>query len=178
MKLWLTNFINGRVRTWPSSPPNPLKIPGLYPASRARGAETSSGGEGHRKGAAWGPSLWAHLPQGGGPRNPDRACECTGIQSNPPTMMLTLNVLSLQPSAEDLGTIILLCLWKRDLPKVGRSSPGTTAADRGKIPPFLLSVEHTTSFSQPDSQGRRSSFFIIFTGTFQTPEDSCLKHTQ
>lgn len=86
MKLWLTNFINGRVHIWPSSPPNPLKICVLYPASRdiPTPATASSGGEGHRKGTAWGPSLWAHVAQEGDPRNPDRACESTGIQSNPP----------------------------------------------------------------------------------------------
>lgn len=68
---------------------------------------------------------------------------------------------------KNLAPSSLLCPWKRDLPEVGQCSPGTSAADLGKTAQFLLSVEHTTSFSQPNSQGRRSWFYIIFTALFK-----------
>lgn len=74
-----------------------------------------------------------------GPVNPQ------GFSPTHPTMMLTLSVLRFQLSAE-VGTIIPVHAWKRDLTAVGQVSPGTKAADLGKTAPFLLPVEHTTSF--------------------------------
>lgn len=133
----------------------------------------SSGGEGHRKGAAWAPSLLAHLSQGGGPRNPDRACESTGIESNPPTMMLTPKVLSLQASAE-VGTIIPALLLEK-----GRTAFPRYSSSTPKQNSSISSICGTHNLLQPAKfSGEKILILYDLHSTFQIPKDSCVKRIQ
>lgn len=111
-------------------------------------------------------------------QDPDRACESTGIQFNPPTMMLTLNLLSLQPSAEEVGTIIHTLPLEKGPPR-GRTAFPKYNSSRPRQNSSIYSICGTRNLLQPAKFSGEMIFILYHLySTFQTPKDSFLKHMQ